>query len=53
MRCPTPILVFCARSDALGLKRSFEALDAGALEVVEKPHPKLGLGPRAAGASGC
>jgi len=35
---PTSIVIFCARSDAAGVSRSFEGLKAGALALVEKPN---------------
>ncbi|MGE0708229.1 MAG: chemotaxis-specific protein-glutamate methyltransferase CheB [Planctomycetota bacterium] len=42
---PTPILVFCARSDQDGVQRGFEALQAGAMALIEKPHPGRGASP--------
>lgn len=42
---PTPILLFCSRSDATSIQRSFRALEAGAMSLIEKPH--LGAGPAA------
>lgn len=40
---PTPILIFCAASDVPGAARGFEALEAGALALVEKPAPGADL----------
>lgn len=37
-RCPTKILVHCARADSSSVLNSFAALDAGALAIIEKPN---------------
>lgn len=40
---PTPILIFCGRADAPGAAQGFDALQAGALALIEKPGPGADL----------